>query len=310
MSYFILFLLLAFSFHIVYADMGPKEDDLKNHVRYLSDEIGERHMGAYENLQAAAQYIKERYTSYGYQPGIHSYTIQGKRCENVAAVKKGTETPDEIIVIGAHYDAVWGSPGADDNASAVASLLELARLFSTVTTKRTVRFVAFPNEEPPFFLTGDMGSRRYAKEVREKGENIIAMVCLESLGYYSDKRRSQNYPPIFNLFYPDTANFIAIVGNFSSRALVGRVKGAFRRGTDFPVESVVTFSFVPGVDFSDHGSFWKYGYKAVMVTDTAFYRNPYYHTPGDTYEKLNYSALADVTEGLANVIRELANRPR
>ncbi|MFQ5952075.1 MAG: M28 family peptidase, partial [Candidatus Omnitrophota bacterium] len=188
------------------------EKNLKTHVMKLSEEIGERNYVYYEELNKAADYLTEEFKRYGYDPSAQEYTIDNRVFKNIIAVKEGKIKPEEIVIIGAHYDSVIGSPGANDNGSAVAAMLELARMFSKVDTERTVKFIAFTNEEPPFYLTGQMGSRIYAKSARERGDDIKAMVSLETIGYYSEARNSQSYPFFYGLFYPDQANFIGVVG--------------------------------------------------------------------------------------------------
>ena len=286
--------------------MENLEKNLKTNVVKLSEKIGERNFIHYDSLQDAADYIIAEFKKYGYDPEIQTYDFQNKPYRNIIATKKGSVRPGEVVVIGAHYDSVIGSPGANDNGSAVGALLELARLFSEKDVERTVKFIAFVNEEPPFYLTGDLGSRGYAKDARKRKEDLKAMLSLETIGYYSDAKNSQSYPFFYGLFYPDQANFIGVVGNFSSWDLVKEVKSAFKKNSTFPVESVVAPNFVPGVNFSDHDSFWSYGYKACMVTDTAFYRYPYYHSAQDTYEKIDYPKLAEVTKGLYYVVLDLA----
>jgi Zn-dependent M28 family amino/carboxypeptidase len=207
-------------------------------------------------------------------------------------------------VVGAHYDTVPGSPGADDNASGVAVLIELARL------RLPARFVAFANEEMPYFESGEMGSHAYAARARAAGEKISAMLSLEMLGCYRDEPGSQHYPPPLGWFYPDRGDFIGFVGDLGTRALVRRAIGAFRRHARFPAQGVAAPSVIPGVTWSDHGSFRRQGYPAIMVTDTAFNRYPHYHLPSDTPEKLDYLRMARVTLGLAAVIEELANESR
>jgi Zn-dependent M28 family amino/carboxypeptidase len=219
----------------------------------------------------------------------------------------GTTRASEIIVIGAHYDSVQGSPGADDNASAVAALLEISRLFSGIRVARTLRLVAFVNEEPPFFFWSNMGSAIYAKAARRRGDDIRAMFSLEMLGCFSDERNSQHYPPLLRHFYPDRGNFIALVSNLRSRTLLKQAVAAFRRQSDFPAESAALPAWVPGVAWSDQLSFWRQGYRGVMVTDTAFFRYPYYHTALDTPDRLDYFRLASVTAALARTFTDLAN---
>jgi Zn-dependent M28 family amino/carboxypeptidase len=201
---------------------------------------------------------------------------------------------------------VRGSPGANDNASGVAALLEISRKFAQLAPARSVRFVAFVNEEPPFFYWGQMGSMIYAQAARARGDDIRLMVSLEMLGCYTDKPGSQSYPPLLGFFYPDRGNFVAFVSNLNSRKELRQLVDAFRARSDFPVESLATFEFVPGVAWSDQLSFWRQGYPAVMVTDTAFHRYAYYHTALDTPEKLNYEAMARVVEGLQRAFGALA----
>ena len=213
---------------------------------------------------------------------------------------------DEIIVVGAHYDTVAGSPGADDNASGVAAMIAIARTLADSQLKHTVRFVAFANEEPPFFATSQMGSFRYAQRCRERKEKIIAMFSLETIGYFNDAPKSQQYPSILHLIYPSSANFIAFVSNLKSRALLRRSAREFRKATDVPAESGALPEFIAGVSWSDQWAFWQCGYPAVMVTDTALFRNPHYHTATDRPETLDYDRLTRVVNGLTSVVRELA----
>lgn len=283
------------------------EEHLKGHVAALAGVIGERNLDCPQGLEQAACYLREVWESQGYRVEVQGFTVDHIECLNLVAEIRGSENPEEILVVGAHYDSVPGSPGANDNASAVAALLELSRLFISAPPRRTLRFVAFPNEEPPFFRTGLMGSRVYAGRCRRRGERIIGMVCLETIGYFTDQPRSQRYPPPLGLFYPHQGNFIAVVGNLRSRHLVKRFAEGFREKSDFPLECAATFEALPGVSWSDHSSFWKFGYPALMLTDTAFYRYPYYHTGQDTPDKLHYPGLARVTYGSFFALQGLAN---
>lgn len=280
-------------------------EKLKQHVYKLAHEIGDRSIFKYEKLNDAADYITEIFESFGYNVKFQNYDILNATAKNIIVTKVGRERPEEVIILGAHYDTCF-NPGADDNASAVAGLLELARFMSNKETPRTIKFIAFVNEEPPFFKTEDMGSRLYARSAKAGGENIKAVLILEMIGYYSDRPHSQRYPPLFGLFYPNKGNFIGVAGNFPSRRLVKDVVSNFKRQTRFPIESVVAPCFITGVDFSDNWSFWKEGYRAVMVTDTGFYRNPHYHSGSDTYEKLDYENIAEVVNGLNAVLTGLA----
>ena len=209
------------------------------------------------------------------------------------------------VVVGAHYDTVPGSPGADDNASAVAALIELAGMLGREGLP--IRFVAFANEELPYFMGPDMGSWVSAKRSRDRGEKLSAMLSLEMLGYYSDRPGSQRYPPPLGLFYPDRANFIAFVGDLGAFALVRKSVAAFRKHSTFPSEWLAGPSFIPGVTHSDHWSFRNLGFPAIMVTDTAYNRNPHYHQASDTPDTLDYARMSQVTLGLAAMLKELAN---
>lgn len=279
---------------------------LRTHVERLAGQIGERNVSRPEALCAAADYIETEWRRQGYQVVPRWYDLSGTQWANLEVSRPGNTRPDEILLIGAHYDSVMGSPGANDNASGVAALLELSRLFADITPALTVRFVAFVNEEPPFFFTRRQGSVVYAKAARARGDAIRLMVSLETIGCYRDEAGSQRYPPLFRFFYQSRANFIAFVSNFPSRALMRRAAQAFRHASDFPLEHVATFFFIPGVAWSDHWSFWRQSYPAFMVTDTAFYRYPYYHTSQDTPEKLAYPELTRLTAGLAETFAALA----
>lgn len=278
---------------------------LEAHVVALCGEQEGRNYLRRKNLEAARRYIADRLQDAGYDVQNQEYEIAGDSFANVVAEQKGTSKAGEIVVIGAHYDSVAGSPGADDNASGVAALLELARLSRSQVYPRTVRFVAFVNEEPPHFMTSEMGSYVYAGRAAENGENIVAMISLEMLGYYSDEPGSQQYVPPLNFFYPDRGNFIAFVGNLGSRSLVTKALTGFRKYASFPSEGIAAPAMLPGVSWSDHRSFWKHGYRAIMATDTAFYRNPHYHTARDRPETLDYEKMTYVVRGMQKVIEEL-----
>jgi Zn-dependent M28 family amino/carboxypeptidase len=279
---------------------------LAGHVRRLGGEIGERNVFRPQALTAAADFIEETWTAQGYRVARQAYEAAGVRCANLEVARVGLSRPDEILLLGAHYDSVMGSPGANDNGSGVATLLELSRLFAEVAPAITVRFVAFVNEEPPFFQTPDQGSRVYAAAARARGDDIRLMVALETIGYYSERPGSQHYPAPFGLFYPEAGNFLGFVADFRARRLMRATARIFRANSDFPLEHVATFRFVPGIGWSDHNSFWRHGYRAFMVTDTAPYRYPHYHTPSDTPDKLAYAEFARATEGLWRTFRDLA----
>lgn len=276
-------------------------------VKYLSEDIGERSYLDIKKLSMAADYIEKRFRSCGCDVKRQPFTYQGYTYYNIICEIKDTKAPkDGILIIGAHYDTVVGTPGADDNASGVAGLLELARLISLKHVQRTVRLVAFGLEEPPVFMTSRMGSYVYAKSLRGEGVKVYGMISLEMLGYYCDYKNCQYFPiPVFKWFYPDRGNFIAFVGNISSMSFTKKVKNAFKAVSSLPVESLNSVSFIPGVDFSDHRSFWKFGYPAFMITDTAFYRNPNYHTSGDAASTLDYDRMAQLVSGIYNALRDI-----
>lgn len=279
---------------------------LRQHVFKLAEDIGERNIYHPQALHDAERYIKETWQAMGYEVHTQAYEVNGVRSANLEIKIPGSNKANEILLVGAHYDSVRGSPGANDNGSGVAALLELSRFFISSSPQRSIRFVAFVNEEPPFFLTSNMGSMHYAKAARLHGDDIRLMLSLETMGYYRDEPGSQAYPPLFRYFYPGRGNFIAFVSNLRSRPQLKQLTTAFRNCSDFPVERVATFSWIPGVGWSDHFSFWLRRYRAVMVTDTAFYRYPYYHSYEDTAEKLDYERLAIVAMGLYGAICRLA----
>lgn len=288
------------------ADEHHLSERLRAHVRRLAGEIGERNVSRPHALAAAAAYIEGQWREQRYTIERLTYETAGVRCANLEVTRPGGARRAEIILIGAHYDSVFGSPGANDNASGVAVLLELSRMFASVDPALTVRFVAFVNEEPPFFMTRWQGSMQYASEARRRGDDIRLMASLETVGAYSNAPRSQSYPPLFSWFYPGRADFIGMVSNFHSKTAMRRLAAAFRARSDFPLQTIATFPIVPGVSWSDHRSFWRNGYRAVMITDTAFYRYRHYHAASDTPDKLAYPELARVTLGLFAAFAVLA----
>jgi hypothetical protein len=306
-------------------------EELRADVQKLAGEIGERNMWHYTQLNAAADFIEDSFSRAGLYPRRDSYEIRGQACYNIeveipgqqgaasaeataakAAVSSGAvasakaASPPQIILIGAHYDSVFGSPGANDNGSGVAAMLALVRRVAEKTTQHTVRFVAFVNEEPPYFLGGDMGSFVYASRCKARGDKISAMISLETIGYFSDAPRSQTYPsPGLGLLYPRVGNFIGFVSNVQSRALLRRVIALFRKHAKIPSEGAALPSFVPGVSWSDQWSFWRCGYPGIMITDTAPFRYPHYHSASDTADKLDYDRFTLVVSGIEKVIEGL-----
>ncbi len=294
------------------APLSPGEtaiaSGLKRDVVELAVTIGERNVRRYDALKKAADYIESGLRVAG-TVARQTYTASGHACDNLEVEIRGASAPGEIVVVGAHYDSVLGCPGANDNGSGVAALLALARSLGKSSPARTLRFVAFVNEEPPHFQTAEMGSRVYARRCRERNENVTAMLSLETIGCYSDSPGTQNYPAPFGIFYPSEGNFIAFVGNLSSRALVRRCVGTFREKGRFPSEGAAMPSWIPGAGWSDHESFWQEGFPGVMVTDTAPFRFPHYHTAEDTPDKIDFDRCARVVAGVEHVVRDLAAVP-
>jgi Peptidase family M28 len=279
---------------------------LRAHVVKLAAEIGDRNVFRPAALAAAADYIAGQWQAFGYRVERQEFEAQGVVCANLEVERQGRVRAGEILLIGAHYDSVRGCPAANDNGSGVAALLELARRFAEVEPACTVRFVAFVNEEPPFFMTRKQGSMVYARAARQRGDDIRLMASLETMGYFSDAPGSQRYPPLFRYFHPDRGNFLGLVSDLRSRRAMLRLAAAFRAASDFPLEHTTAFRWIPGVAWSDHRSFWRAGYPAVMITDTAFYRYRYYHTVQDTPDKLTYDRFARATEGLYGAFAALA----
>ena len=285
------------------------EQALRSHVITLAGEIGERNLFHADKLVQAAEYIRTTFQHAGYEVSEQEYRVSGQACLNIEVEVNGTTRPEEIVLVGAHYDSVKGSPGANDNGTGVAAVLALAEGLAASHPSRTIRFVAFANEEPPFFQSHQMGSRVYAKRSRERGEQIRLMVSLETIGYYTEEAGSQSYPFPLQLIYPREGNFIAFVSNTDNGPWVRKTVESFRRHTQFPSEGAALFGWLPGVGWSDHWAFWKENFPAVMVTDTALFRDPYYHTAKDTPDHIHYEHLARVVSGLQSVILDIANQP-
>ncbi|WP_218250956.1 M28 family peptidase [Candidatus Magnetobacterium casense] len=285
---------------------------LRIHVSVLAADIGERNPSNYKKLQAAAEYIKHAAAETGQNAKLkvssHGYMADGKSVENIEIEIKGSnpKEAEKIIVIGAHYDSALFAKGANDNASGVAAVLEIARIMADKNPAKTVRFVFFVNHELPYFQTDKMGSLVYATAAKQRGDKIIAMLSLETIGCYTDKPGSQNYPFPFSLLYPSTGNFIAFVSNFKSSTLLRRSIKLFRQDTRFPSEGVIAPGKVQGIDWSDHWAFWQMGYRAIMITDTALFRYEHYHLLTDTPDKLDYERLSRVVQGISHVVSGLA----
>jgi Peptidase family M28 len=297
--------------------------ELRRHVEALCAN-GPRNTFSILSLLAAASYIEESFIASGYQVERHAYAEQIGGVNLIAEVggrrsavgggppptayreARSAVPPTDIVVIGAHYDSVFDSPGADDNASGVAGLLALAKHFAKSSPRKTLRFVGFSNEEPPHFQSPEMGSLAYARRCHERGETIAAMLSLEMLGYFDTRRGTQQYPPPLSLFYPATADFIGFAGNLKSRKLVRQCVKTFRKHAKIGAQGAALPELIPQIGWSDQWSFWQFGWPAIMVTDTALFRNPNYHTTRDTPATLDYARMAMVVEGLVPVVAELA----
>jgi Zn-dependent M28 family amino/carboxypeptidase len=282
-------------------------DALLRDVQTLAGEIGERNVATPSQLRAAARFVESSFQEAGYAVHHQDFKVHNVTCQNIEASIQGHALRDEIVVVGAHYDTVPGSPGANDNTSGLAALLTLARARAGSVPARTLRFVAFVNEEPPFFQTDEMGSVVYAKACRTHGDHIVAMLSLETMGCYDTNPRSQRYPFPMGLFYPSRGDFIGFVSNTANAKLVRQCIRTFRSHVAFPSEGGALPGLLPGVGWSDHWAFWQAGYPAVMITDTAPFRYPHYHLDSDTPDKLDYDRLARVTTGLNVVLESLVN---
>jgi Zn-dependent M28 family amino/carboxypeptidase len=282
--------------------------EVERDVRKLAGEIGERNVGKPDRLELAVRHIESALSAAGLEPRRQSFVVNRTTVSNVCATLSGGSLRAESVVVGAHYDSVPGCPGANDNASGVAAMLAIARRLAREKPDRTIQFVAFVNEEPPYFQTDAMGSLVYARAARAAGENIVAMLSLETLGCYLDAPGSQNYPVrALGLVYPSEGNFVTFVGNIRSRKIVRSAVKTFREVAAFPSEGAALPSWVAGIGWSDQWAFWHEGYRAIMVTDTAPFRFREYHTPLDLPEVVDFDRLARVTSGLVEVVRRLAN---
>lgn len=287
-------------------DIQETVERLQEHVQHLTVTIGERSVGLPENLEKTAVYIESFYQEIELPAHREPYPYRDFNVANIVAKIDFSGNPKKCYVVGAHYDSVWGTVGADDNASAIAVQLETARqLRSKLGEKELdlrVQFVSFPLEEPPTYGTRHMGSKVYAKKAKREKERIDGMICLEMVGYTCQQEGCQSYPfPLMFMGYPKKGNFIGIVGNLSSTGFTNSLYKAFRKNQDLPVIKLTVPLggwAMPSVRLSDHASFWDQGYKAVMITDSAFYRNPHYHQPSDTMDKLDFQFMAELVESL------------
>lgn len=283
-------------------------------MEVLSEQIGPRHVGRPSQLREAMTYIEREFLAMADSVERQTYDAAGTEVSNLIVERPGMAAPDSIVVLGAHYDTIPGTPGADDNASAIAVFIEVARRLAGRAARRTVRFVAFPCEEPPHFYTMTMGSQVHARRCRTRGEKIVGMLCLEMVGYYSDEPNSQAIPPgipsWLHPVFPHRGNFLAAVGNLRSLGLSWRFRRGFKKESSLPLFSICLPESIPEIRLSDNSSFWDQGYPALMLTDTAFLRNPHYHQASDRADTLDYDRMASATLGVAGAVARLAAMER
>lgn len=288
----------------------PAAHRLRTHVDRLAGLIGPRHLGKPNSLAAAATYLERELAALDYSVARQTYRAQGQDAVNLIAQLDGRDRAEQIVLLGAHYDTVEETPGADDNASAVAVLLEVARRLRRSSPRRTVRFVAFSCEEKPHCFTETMGSQVYARRCKADGERIVGMLCLEMVGYYTDVPRSQGYPPEMPQWlrwaFPRRGDFLAAVTNLRSWKLGVAFRRGFKRATRFPLFSIALPEAVHSIRRSDNSSFWDQGYPAMMITDTSFLRNPHYHAPTDLPDTLDYGRMSQVATGVAGAVAHLS----
>ncbi len=280
--------------------------ELKSTVTELATKIGERNADKKWELASAADMLANALEDAGYKVDREGYEVGEIVAQNIEVTLPGGARGDETVIVGAHYDTASGSPGADDNASGAAAVIALARAMRDARPARNLHFVLFPNEEAPFFKTKDMGSLRYAKGAAARGDKVVAMISIESIGYFSDAAGSQHLPEGLEGRYPTTGDFVAFVSRKSDEKLVGRALATFLAHATLPAQGASLDESTPGVGDSDHWAFWQMGWPALMVTDTAPYRNPDYHKPGDTPDKLDFERMARTVAGLEGVIADLA----
>lgn len=288
------------------------QSNLRMHVDRLAGLIGPRHLGKSSTIEATIGYIESQWGNMGYEHSRECYDAIGKTATNLIVEQRGFKRADEFLLLGAHYDTVPSTPGADDNASAVAVLLEACRLLKDFRGKRSIRYVAFACEEPPYFNLDSMGSQFHARQARQRGDKILGMLCLEMVGYYITADNSQMIPPLLpnwmRWMFPKRGDFLAAVGNLSSCKLCWQFRRGFKRGVPtMPLFSICLPEKIREIRLSDNSSFWDQGYPALMLTDTSFLRNPHYHQPTDTPDTLDYERMTDVTLGVASALQHLAS---
>ncbi len=290
-------------------ERNAMEQQLALHVDRLAGLIGPRTISKPKTIQATIGYLRAQWESMGFEVAEEPFDALGDPATNLVVTQAGSRAPDEVILLGAHYDTVPSTPGADDNASAVAVLLEVTRLMKAHVARRTIRYVAFACEEPPYFNVDAMGSQYHARQSRIRGDKIVGMLCLEMVGYFSDEVGSQqvptSIPKFLHRWFPKRGNFLAAVGNMASWKLAYGFRRGFKRGTRLPLFSICLPEKIREIRLSDNSSFWDQGYPALMLTDTSFLRNPNYHLATDTPDTLDYPRMVDVSLGVASALRQL-----
>jgi len=287
------------------AELEAIENALRADVEFMSVTLGERNPEHYDALVRCADWVKERWEAQGYVVKTQSFTLEGREYANLEIEIPGDKAPSEIVVISAQYDTLPGSPGANNNGSGMAVLLKLSELLKGYSPDRTLRLVAFTTEEDPYFGTEMMGSYHYAKRSSELGEDILIMLSMDAMGYHVNTTRSQKLPFPFSLFYPDRGDFLAFIGDLSSRKYMVDVTRGFKKGSSFPIEAGVVPQGVTGAGWSDHCSFWRFGYPGMQVTDTGAFRSPWHANEGDTMEKIDFDALSRIALGMYAGVAEL-----
>lgn len=287
---------------------------LEAHVRLLSETMIPRDFAHRENLDKIADHLESEFANRGARTSRQTYREGGLfEFHNVSGFFGPNDPALPRVIVGAHYDTYDEYPGADDNASGVAGVIELATLLGQIDPKNLtlpIELVCWPLEEPPYFRGSGMGSAVHASSLNKAGTSVRLMICLEMIGYYSDEPGSQSYPmPVLHLFYPGRGNFLTVAGDFHNRDSIALAKSAMRGATPLPVHSISAPRSLPGIDFSDHLNYWAQGYPAIMITDTAFYRNDRYHTERDTPDTLDYERMAQAVTATFELIRKVAVAP-
>ncbi len=276
-------------------------EKLALYVKTLTEDLSPR-SDDIDKLNISADYLFTEFSRHTSHVEFQEYSVWGINYKNVIAYI-GENDCGKTYIIGAHYDSFAGLPGADDNASGVAGLLELARLFSAIKPPCKIQIVAYSLEEPPYFRSTDMGSYHHAKKLKEENLSVAMMLSLEMIGYYSDKKDSQQFPlSLLKYIYPSEGNFIALVSNFSNFSLTKKLKKGMIKASPLPVYSINAPAIIPGIDYSDHRNYWHFGFPAAMITDTSFYRNKNYHTEADTWDTLDYAKMAMVVDGVYSIV--------